>query len=369
MQFNQNIFYQSLGLIIQEALIFALIIFLNFVIRLAIRKIYSKVQTSKGEILDESFIGRIAKPLRIMIWLVGISYMIYFFVTSLQIQQDFDASFIQWRNLIIIFCISWLCFEIKKQFQLSVVKNLQYSGKHIDRTRVDLLSKVFSILIILLAGMIILQTLGVDITAIIAFGGVGGIAVGFASKDIIANYFSGFMIHITRPFKVGDWIYTQDQTLNGTVEYIGYYVSVIRGFDKRPYYVPNALFSSKMIVNASRMTHRRINQTIGIRYDDLLVLPIIVEDIKKMLEKHPGIDTKQLLVVDFIEYGPHSLNIQIYTFSKTTAWKQWLDIQQDILIKIGKIILDHGAELAFPTTTVDFPKELLNQIVPPIDRP
>lgn len=365
MPFNKNILYQSLGLIIQEALIFALIVFLNFVIRLSIRKIYAKVQNAKGDVLDDSFIARLAKPLRIMIWLVGVSYMIYFFVTQLQMEQDFDASFVQWRNLIIIICVSWLCFEIKKQFQLSMVKNLQYSGKNIDRSRVDLLSKLFSILIVVLAGMVILQTLGVDITAIIAFGGVGGIAVGFASKDIIANYFSGFMIHITRPFKVGDWIYTQDQSLNGTVEYIGYYITVVRGFDKRPYYVPNALFSSKMIINATRMTHRRINHTIGIRYVDLPVLPSIVEAIKAMLSSHPNIDTKQLLIVDFIEYGPHSLNIQVYTFSKTTAWKLWLDIQQDILIKIGQIVADHGAEMAFPTTTVDFPKEVLNQIVPP----
>lgn len=365
MQLNHPLIYQSLGLIIQEGIIFVLILALNFLIRFILRKIYLQVRHAKGDVLDESFISRLIKPVRLMIWLVGLSYMIYTLVVQLELQQNIEASFVQWRNLIIIVCVSWLSFEIKKQFQLSWVKSLQYSGKHLDRSRVDLLSKLFSILIILLAVMITLQTLGVDVTAIVAFGGVGGLAIGFASKDIIANYFSGFMIHITRPFKVGDWIYTPDETLNGTVEYIGYYITVIRGFDKRPYYVPNAMFSSKMVINASRMTNRRIKHVVGVRYADFHVVKKIVDDIRQMLKDHDDIDNNQHQLVDFMEYGPHSLNIQVYTFTKTTVWKHWLDIQQDVLLKIGQIILNNGAEIAYPTTTIDFPKEVLNQIVPP----
>lgn len=365
MQLNHPMLIQSLSLIIQEGVIFLLILALNFLIRMFMKKLYSQIQHKKGDVLDESFIGKLVKPLRLMIWLVGISYMVYVFIRQLQLMQEVNSTFMQWRNLIIIMCVSWLCFEVKKQLQLSWKKSLRYSGKHLDQSRVDLISKLFSILIVTLAAMIILQTLGVDITAIVAFGGVGGLAIGFASKDIIANYFSGFMIHITRPFKVGDWIYTPDEVLNGTVEYIGYYITVIRGFDKRPYYVPNALFSSKMIINASRMTNRRIKHTVGVRYDDFHVVRKIVDEIRQMLKTHEDIDANQHLLVDFIEYGPHSLNIQVYTFTKTTVWRHWLDIQQDILLRIGEIILKNGAQIAFPTTTLDFPKEVLNQIVPP----
>lgn len=355
----RSLLYQSLGIIIQEACILALIITLNFLIRFFIKKVYSKVKTSKGEIIHESFMVRLAKPLRAMIWVVGVAYMIYLFVVRLEMENNFQSSFIQLRNIIIIFCTAWLGFEIKQQIQYSFEKKVEYTGKGVDKSRIDLVSKIASITIIFLTALIMLQTLGVNIATLIAFGGVGGLALGLASRDIIANYFSGFMIHITRPFKIGEWIYTPDESLNGIVEYVGYYMTVVRGLDKRPFYVPNALFSSKMVINASRMTNRRIKHVVGVRYKDFDVIEEIVEDIRSHLKEHEAIDQKQTLLVDFIEFGPSSLNIQIYTFTKTKVWKHWLDIQQDILVEIGRIIQKHGAEIAYPTTTLDLPDEFL----------
>ena len=356
----RSLLYQSLGIILEEGAIFALILVVNFLIRYFIKKVYAQVQSSNGDFLHESFIKRIAKPLRVMIWIVGVAYMLYLFIVRLEMENNFQTSFVQLRNLIIIFCSAWLGFEIKKQVQLYWLKQIEYTGKSIDKSRIHLISKVASITIIILTALVILQTLGVNIATLIAFGGVGGLAIGFASKDIIANYFSGFMIHITRPFKIGEWIYTPDQSLNGVVEYVGYYITIVRGLDKRPYYVPNALFSSKMVINASRMTNRRIKHTVGVRYQDFDVIEAIVADIKSMLKEHDDIDQKQHLLVDFNEFGPSSLNILIYTFTKTKVWKHWLDIQQDVLIKVGKIIQKHGAEIAYPTTTLDLPKELLD---------
>ncbi len=356
----RSILYQSLGIIIEEGAIFAAILVLNFLVKFFIRKTYSQVKVARGDFLHESFISRVAKPLRTMIWFVGVSYMLYLFILRLETEANFDTSFIQLRNLIIIFCVSWLCFEIKKQTQLSWEKKKKNKDKIAERGRIELLSKLTSIFIILITALIALQTIGVNIATLIAFGGVGGLALGFASKDVVANYFSGFMIHVTRPFKIGDWIYTPDHSLDGTVEYIGYYLTIVKGLDKRPFYVPNALFSSKMIINASRMTNRRIKHTIGVRYQDFDEVESIVAEIKKMLQNHEAIDTKQHLLVDFNEFGPSSLNILIYTFTKTKVWKHWLEIQQEILINVGKIIRSHGAEIAYPTTTLDLPTEFLN---------
>lgn len=361
----RSLLYQSLGIIIEEGAIFVAIIGLNFFIRFFVRKIYAQVQSAKGKMLHESFIVRIVKPIRVMLWTVGIAYMIYVFIIRLEMQNNFTSSFTQLRNLIVIICAAWLCFEIKSQVQLSFIKRFTALEKELDKARMDLLSKLASIIIVVLTALIGLETIGVNITTLIAFGGVGGLAIGFASKDIVANYFSGFMIHITRPFKIGDWIYTPDHSLEGTVERIGYYLTVVRSFDKRPYYVPNALFSSKMIINASRMTNRRIKHTVGVRYQDLEKVEDIVADIREMFLNHKDIDTNQHLLIDFNEFGPSSLNIMIYTFTKTTVWKRWLDVQQDVLIKVGKIIKKHGAEIAYPTTTIDVPEQLVNQVVPP----
>jgi len=79
-----------------------------------------------------------------------------------------------------------------------------------------------------------MQTLGYSISGVLAFGGIGGIAVGFAARDLLANFFGGFMIYMDRPFDVGDWIRSPDQEIEGTVEKIGWRLTTIRTFDKRP---------------------------------------------------------------------------------------------------------------------------------------
>lgn len=197
-----------------------------------------------------------------------------------------------------------------------------------------------------------LQTIGVSISGILAFGGIGGIAVGFAAKDLLANFFGGLMVYLDRPFSVGDWVRSPDKEIEGTVEHIGWRQTRIRTFDKRPLYIPNATFSLISVENPSRMSHRRIYEKIGIRYDDVDALASIMNDIKAMLKTHQDIDSSQTMIVSFNEFGPSSLDFFVYTFTKTTNWIRFHEVKQDILLKIIDIIASHKAELAFPTQTL-----------------
>ena len=166
------------------------------------------------------------------------------------------------------------------------------------------------------------------------------------------------MIHVTRPFTVGNWIQSPDKQIEGTVVDIGYYMTKVISFEKRPIYIPNSLFSSIILVNPSRMENRRIKETVGIRYDDFNAMDEITTEIKNMLKKHQEIDQEKTILVNFKSYGPSSLDIMIYCFTKTTVWSEWLDAQQNVLIKIGQIINSHKAQIAFPTTTIDMPNTL-----------
>ncbi|EKD76753.1 MAG: Transporter, small conductance mechanosensitive ion channel family, partial [uncultured bacterium] len=117
-------------------------------------------------------------------------------------------------------------------------------------------------------------------------------------------------------------------------------------------YVPNGIFSSISIENPARMTNRRINVVIGVRYDDVNVIDPIVKEMDEMLRSHPGIDTRQTIMVHFTEFAASSLNINVYAFTKTTDWAKYRSVQQDVFLKCIAIISTHGAECAFPTTTV-----------------
>ncbi|MDZ7735419.1 MAG: mechanosensitive ion channel family protein [Gammaproteobacteria bacterium] len=200
-----------------------------------------------------------------------------------------------------------------------------------------------------------MQTLGFSISGVLAFGGIGGIAVGFAAKDMLANFFGGMMVYLDRPFSVGDWIRSPDRDIEGTVEEIGWRLTRIRTFDKRPLYVPNYVFNTVSIENPSRMLNRRIREVIGVRYDDAGKIADIVGDIRDMIRNHPDIDINQTLIVNFDAFASSSLNIFVYTFTKTCDWVEYHRVKEDIMLRIIDIIDQHGAECAFPTTTIHVP--------------
>jgi MscS family membrane protein len=187
---------------------------------------------------------------------------------------------------------------------------------------------------------------------VLAFGGIGGIAVGFAAKDLLANFFGGLMIYLDRPFKVGDWVRSPDQEIEGTVEKIGWRLTTIRTFDKRPLYVPNQVFTNVSVQNPSRMSHRRIYETVGLRYDDSNQLEQIISNVKSMLMTHAEIDNTQTMIVNFNAFGSSSLDFFIYTFTKTTNWIKYHEVKQDVLLQVMRIVADAKAEIAFPTSTV-----------------
>jgi len=212
----------------------------------------------------------------------------------------------------------------------------------------------------MIAGIMILQSLGVSVSGLLAFGGVGGIAVGFAARDLLANFLGGLSIFLDRPFAVGDWIRSPDREIEGTVEDVGWRVTRIRTFDQRPLYVPNSVFSTVALENPSRMRNRRIYETIGIRYTDAALMATIVAEVETMLREHEAIDASRTLIVNFVAFGASSLDFFVYTFTKTTDWVTYHGVKQEILLNILEIIDRHGAEIAFPTRTV-----LLDQAEPP----
>ncbi|MDX1696337.1 MAG: mechanosensitive ion channel family protein, partial [Ketobacteraceae bacterium] len=184
---------------------------------------------------------------------------------------------------------------------------------------------------------------------------------GFAAKDLLANFFGGLMIYMDRPFSVGDWVRSPDRQIEGTVEHIGWRLTCIRTFDKRPLYVPNSMFTSIALENPSRMSHRRIYETMGIRYADVKAVRGILDDVKAMLMAHDEIDSTQTLIVNFNQYGAHSLDFFIYTFTKTTNWIRFHEVKEDVLLKIADIVAAHGAEFAFPTRTLHLFNESMDE--------
>jgi MscS family membrane protein len=317
---------------------------------------------------DDLLIDAARKPVIVFIWVMGIS--LAFDVIDASTGTVLLDVVEPVRRVSIIIMIGWFLIRFVRSVEASLI-DPNGINTEMDETTVSAFGKLIRLSLIITVSLVVLQTFGYSISGVLAFGGIGGIAVGFAAKDLLANFFGGLMIYLDRPFKVGDWVRSPDKNIEGTVEDIGWRLTRIRTFDKRPLYVPNSTFTSISVENPSRMTNRRIYETIGVRYCDVDTVHKIVSDVKAMLRKHPEIDTRQTMIVNLNAFAPSSLDFFIYTFTKTTDWVRYHEIKQDVLLQVMGIIEGHGAEVAFPTTTVhlfnekdNLPPELAGMAAP-----
>ena len=129
-------------------------------------------------------------------------------------------------------------------------------------------------------------------------------------------------------------------------------LTCIRTFEKRLRYVPNSVFGKIIVDNPSRMSHRRINMTVGVRYDDAPVLFALIKDIDAMMKKQKSLDQEMGAYARFNAFSESSIDILVYCFTYETTRLGFLTAKQDLAEKIMKIIDKHGAEMAFPTRTL-----------------
>lgn len=321
----------------------------DFLVKGLLRVIHLRLSKTTT-LWDDVLVHAIRSPISVFVWVMGGTFILAI------LNVDKITTF---RELGLVVVISWALVRFIKQIELKILKDSESLGEKIDRTTADAIAQLLRLSVVITGTLVGLQTMGVNISAILAFGGIGGIAIGFAAKDLLSNFFGGLMIYLDRPFAVGDWVRSPDRNIEGTVEKIGWRLTIIRTFDKRPLYIPNSVFATISVENPSRMSHRRIYETIGVRYDDVAVLETITEEVKDMLCKHPDIEQNQTMIVNFNSFAPSSLDFFVYTFTKTTDWIEFHKIKQDVLFKINDIISSNDAEVAFPTSTVHLPDATL----------
>lgn len=335
--------------LMQTLLVILATVVLNFVADRVLLRLTRKVNKTVNA-WDDILIHAASRPLPVLIWVIGLSFAAG--IVRAHGDGSLFGSVVPLRDIAVMACLAWFLFRIIRLAGDYYVALRVREGEEVDRTTVDALSKLGHLTILLTTGLVVLQTLGFSVSGVLAAGGIGGIAIGFAAKDLLANFFGGLTIYLDRPFSVGEWIRSPDKQIEGTVEAISWRHTRIRAFNKNPVYVPNALFTTIIVENPSRMSNRRIKETIGIRYEDIGKMAAIVADVKTMLQNHPEIDAAQTLIVNFDAFADSSINFFIYTFTKTTQWVHYHEVKQDVLLKIADIITRHGAEIALPTRTL-----------------
>ena len=305
---------------------------------------FKKIVNNKS--LYEILIFAIEAPLKICIWVLVFLHII----ASINKFFNFNSqnSLLVINKIISISLFSLFAFELMHEYNGCLQKII--ANKVI--IPVGSMFRILKIVITCLILLTSIETFGININGLLTFGSVGGLILGFASKDLLANLFGATLIYLDQPFVTGDWVRSPDKNIEGIIESISWRLTKIRTFDKRPLYVPNSIFTNIVIENSSRMSHRRIKEIIGIRYCDINVITKITDDIRIMLYKHKDIASDQTLAVNLYQFNNSSIDFMIYAFTKTINWVQYQDIKQNILLQVSAIIKVNKAEIAFPTRKI-----------------
>ncbi len=338
--------------IAQVFLVVFLSMLCNLLLRIALNRLHKKLQATTMR-WDDAVVSALQGPAVLVVWVVGLTFAAD--IIHAETQAAIFEAVGPLRQIGVVVAMTWFLLRLTHRLQSNIIARNKKTEGRVDASTVDAIGKLLRASILITAGLVMLQTLGFSISGILAFGGIGGIAVGFAARDLLANFFGGLMLYLDRPFTVGDWVRSPDRQIEGTVEHIGWRQTRVRAFDMRPIYIPNGVFSTMVIVNPSRMTHRQLYETIGIRYRDADKMAGIVADVSAMLKAHPDIDPSQTTIVNFDSFAPSSLDFFVYAYTRTTSWVRFHEVKQDVLLKINDIIAAHGAQIAFPTSTLHLP--------------
>lgn len=318
----------------------------------------------------------INSPLIYSLYLFSIQLSIFIIVKD----QNFINAIMPWINTIYIALLTWAVYAILNIAINIYAQNLLEKYQNVRKEMIVFILKIIKVVLIILVILFLFTQLGLDVKAILASLGVGGIAIALAAKDTLANFFASLNIMTDNSFSQGDWIKTSD--FEGTVVDIRMRTTRIRTFDNAMITVPNSQIANAHILNWSkRIIGRRIKMNISITYEskmeDILNLK---RDIYDMLSNHPKIATNQninisrtrafeaikredlegiknTLLVFIDEYSSSSIDILVYCFSKSPNWEDWLITKEEVIVEISKLVEKNNCEFAYPAQTIFLKKE------------
>lgn len=246
--------------------------------------------------------------------------------------------------------LTWFTIRLVTVTAQQIQRRMAAQGDRVGVSAVPLIRRVVNAVIVLIAVLIVIGSLGVNITGIVAGLGVGGLAVALAAQKSLENLFGGITLIVDQPVHVGDFCRFGDRI--GTIEDIGLRSTRIRTLDRTVVTVPNAEFATMQIENFARRDRIWLQTTIGVRYetspDQLRHLLI---ELKKLLVGHPKIDPDPARV-RFAAFGAFSLDVEIFAYVRTTDFNEFLAVREDLFLRIMDIVAASGTGFAFPSQTI-----------------
>ncbi|MFB9862275.1 mechanosensitive ion channel family protein [Rufibacter immobilis] len=331
-----------LSLLLIAALAYAVAWCIIMGLRYVLRRTWKKAREESvaGLIQAFSLPIQLYLALRLAIWAsqtAGISIIV---------RQKFSALTII-ATVVLFLLLIWRLIDV---FGLYLQRRMIARRHQAGLSAVLFLRRGAKLAVVVFGVIAVLGTLGFDVTTGIAALGVGGLALALGAQKTVENFVGSVTLIADQPIRVGDFCKVGDTV--GTVETIGMRSTRIRTNDRTIVTIPNGDFSSQRIENYAHRDRIWFHPTFGVRCDTSPEqIRYLLVELRAILYAHPKIDPTSARV-RFVGIGASSFNLEVFSYVLTSDFDEFLEIQEDLLLRMMDVINASGTSFAFPSQTL-----------------
>ena len=349
--------------------IFLLAFLLGKPLKYIIQKILQK-STKKHSFIHNHIIPQIEKPIGMMswalIWLIVLNFMPPLWKSMGGIPLFLSKPIISGIYILIKLSIGsglvWISYNLVDELMSFIIKRSFKEAAQNPALKnhfLPFINHFIKIIVLCFGGLLVLQSLGINVVSLMAGLGLGGVAIALAAKDSASNILAYINIMLDRPFSIGDWICFNN--VEGTVIEVGFRSSKIKTFYDSIITIPNSVLTSANIDNMGKRKARRTRIYLGVEYStDPEQIEKFIEGIKKILMNTSAVK-KDYFQVYFTELGASELKIIMNFFLLVNSWEHELQEKQSIFMAVLKLAKELKVNFAFPTQSIhieSMPKEV-----------
>ncbi len=334
--------WQWIGLVVLLVVAAAASWLVAFVVARAVRPVVARLSPTLGERLVGAEMG----PLRLAVGLVLFSAGSLVLRLSVPAQEVITAL----TRLALILAVAWLLTRLTGLFAQRAVERLLANGRSSAIGVVPLARKTVVALIAVLALLAGLHEFGVNVTAVVAGLGIGGLAVALAAQKTVENLFGGVTLILNQPVRVGDFCRFGSRV--GIIEEIGLRSTRVRTLDRTVVTVPNATFSGLELENFALRDRIWFSTKLGLRSETTAdQIRWVLVEIRRLLYSHERVIPDPARI-RFVGFGDYSLDLEIFAYVATTDFGEFLAIREELYLSIMDIVAQSGTGFAFPSQTL-----------------
>ena len=344
--------YEFLGITNWKWITLALTAFCLYFLRGLLMWVALKIKKSQAKAEDKTFLNffleeKIEKPVS---W-VAISALAFIVIEYLALPVNLDKYLVVIVKLLLTYNIIRICYMAAEAFGFSMLQWAKQTETEFDDQLAPFASRTLKVVVIIVGVLIGLQNFGVNVTALLAGLGIGGVALAFAAQDTVANVFGTITIILDRPFKLGEHIKIGDT--EGIIEEVGFRSTRIRTLYNSVVTIPNSVVAKERIDNlSSRNGWIRFRHVLGFTYDaSMTQVKEFCEELRYLILQDARVD-KNRVVANFNSYGDSSLNVLIAFHFEIKADDVLPKIENEYLEIIHQTAEKHKLSFAFPTRTL-----------------